>query len=185
MRRTVSAGFITMMIVALTACGGGGGGTGTSGGSSDDATAAQAISEAIMKSQDGSGSAMLSVPQKDADCIGTGLVDKIGTTQLQDYGLLTKDLKTQDQLDSVKMSADDATSAADVLTGCTDMQAMMMDGMSQQLGTLPQKAQDCITKALSNEALNEVFVQVFQGNDTEAQKVLTKPMQECALQGVQ
>ena len=46
----------------------------------------------------------MQVKQKDADCIGNGLVDKVGTEQLQKYGLLTKDLKLNKDVTTVKMS---------------------------------------------------------------------------------
>ena len=64
-----------------------------------------------MKSQKASSdnaSSLLSLKQKEADCIGKGLVDKIGTDQLKKYKLLTKDNKASKDVTAVKMSAGDA-----------------------------------------------------------------------------
>ena len=77
MKTTLAAAAATLLALSLSACGAG----------NDDAEASKAISASIMKSQNASGneaaSQLLSLKKKEADCIGDGLVDKIGTDQLQ------------------------------------------------------------------------------------------------------
>jgi hypothetical protein len=75
MKKTLAAGLLAALTFLLAGCGSGG-----------DDVAAQSISDSIMKEQKKSGSTtsqFFTMKQKDADCIGKGLVDKIGTDQLQ------------------------------------------------------------------------------------------------------
>jgi hypothetical protein len=157
MKKTLTAAVLTALAFTLSACGG-----------NDDAEASKAISDSIMKSQnsqDSSASQFLSMKRKDADCIGDGLVDKIGTEKLQKYGLLTKDNKTDKGVGDVKMSASDSESATGVLFDCTDVEGMM---------------QTAITKSGTEKNLRPMFTKIFQGKQEEAQKDLTTPMMKCA-----
>ncbi len=72
---------------------------GACGGSDDDA-ASKAISDSIMDS----GNETFEVTQEQADCVGDGMVDGIGTDKLVEYGIITEDNEASDGLDSVKMS---------------------------------------------------------------------------------
>ena len=109
--------------------------------------ASKSISASIMKGQKAAtGSTQLfSMSQKDADCIGNGLVDKIGVEQLQTYKLLDKNLKTNDSVTNAKMSAKDAGSASDVLFGCTDVQGMMKQAITKS-GNLPPAVSPASTR---------------------------------------
>jgi hypothetical protein len=83
------------------------------------------------------------------------------------------------------MSHGDAVSAADSMTDCTDLKAMMEKAMGSQMSSLPKKAKDCIDKTLTESALHEVFVQVFSGNSSSAGQVLVQPMTKCAQSAMQ
>ena len=170
MKKTLAAVAVAVLALTLTSC-----------GSNDDAEASKALSDSIMKSQKSGDSAaqLLTLKQKEADCIGDGLVDKIGTDQLQEYKMLTKDLKPSKDVTEVKMSKGDATSATDVLFKCTDVPAMMQKAMKQS-GQVPAEMQDCVNKALSEETLRGMFTHVFTGNEEQAQKDLIQPMMKCA-----
>ena len=84
MHRALAAVVLAALVLAVGGCG------------NDDATASKAISDSIMKSRPGSAD-LLTMKRKDADCIGDGLVEKVGTEKLQKYGLLTKDNKAKDK----------------------------------------------------------------------------------------
>ena len=173
MTRTAAAAVVLVALTgSLGACGNG-----------DDDKASKAISDSIIKQQ-GSGGAgsILSMDRKDADCIGDGFVDKIGTDQLKKYGLLTKDMKTKQSVSNIKMSAGDAKSASTVLFGCTDVEKMMGKaiGGSAQTKSLPASVKACISKALTEAQLRPMFTKVFQGQQTEAQRELTEPLMKCA-----
>lgn len=174
MKTSLAAATATLLALTLGSC-----------GSNDDAEASQAISASIMKSQSSSGdsaSQLLSLKKKEADCIGSGLVDKIGTDQLKQYKLLTKDNKAGQNVTQVKMSKGDAESATDVLFGCTDVPAMMKKAMKDS-GQVPAQMRACVDKTLNEQALRGMFTNVFQGNEEQARKDLITPMMRCARSG--
>ena len=176
MKTSLAAVSAALLALSLSSC----------GGSNDDAEASKAISASIMKSQNASGneaaSQLLSLKKKEADCIGSGLVDKIGTDQLKQYKLLTKDNKAGQDVTQVKMSKGDAESATDVLFGCTDVPAMMKKAMNSS-GQVPAQMRSCVDKTLNEQALRGMFTNVFQGNEEQAKKDLITPMMRCAQSG--
>lgn len=162
------------LLLALSACGGG----------NDDAEAAKAISDSIMASQEdqtGGDAQMFAMPREDADCIGEGFVDEIGTEKLQEYGFLTEDLKAAEDFTNVEMSEGDATAAADTVLGCTDVQAMM----SKAMGEVDAATRECFEEVLTEDALRSLFTKMFSGQQEEAGQELIAPMMECAAPGLQ
>ncbi len=173
MTKTLTAVALTAMALSLSGC----------GSSNDDAQAAQSISASIMKSQKKSSdstSQFFTMKKKDADCIGKGLVDKIGTDQLQKYGLLTKNNKSKDQVTGVKMSTADAKKATDTLFGCTDVEGMMQTAMDKS-GSIPKAMKACVNKTLNEKNLRGMFTAIFQGNQDAAKQQLVQPMMKCAV----
>ena len=118
-------GATAVLVLTLGACGGG-----------DDDEASKAIADSIMDSN----SDTFEVTQDQADCVGDGLVDEIGTDQIVEYGILTEDNKAADGIEQVEMSDDDAESAADVMQECADIKEIFTSAM----GELPEEAQTCI-----------------------------------------
>ena len=170
MTKILTAAVLTVLAFTLSACGGNG-----------DAEASKAISDSIMTSQksQGSSSQFFEMKREDADCIGDGLVGEIGTEQLQDYGLLTEENKTDKGVGDVKMSKSDSESATGVLFGCTDVEGMMQTAITKS-GSVPAQMKDCVNKTLTEENLRPMFSKIFQGKQEEAQKDLTTPMMKCA-----
>lgn len=172
MKKTLATAAAVVLALGLSSCGSGG----------DDAAASQALSDSIMKSQkagSNDASSLLDLKQKEADCIGDGLVDKIGADQLKEYKLITADNKANKDVTDVKMSKGDAKSATDVLFDCTDVPGMMNKAMTSS-GQVPKEMQACVTKALSDTALRGMFTEVFAGNQDGAQQKLIQPMMKCA-----
>lgn len=165
------AAVATTLLLSVTACSGGGG-IGTSG---DDQKAADAIAGSIMKGQKSAGTDVFSMKQDEADCIGEGFVDEIGTDQLQEYGFLTEDLKANESLTSVEMSTADAEAAADTLFDCADVQQMMLGSM----GDLDAKTKKCIEDVMTEDALHSLFVKMFSGKQEAAGQELIAPMMKC------
>ncbi len=179
MHRALPAAALAALVLSLSGC---------SGSSSKDADAnanakaSRAIADSIMKSGDSS-TKLLSMRRKDADCIGKGLVDEIGTDRLKKYGLLTKDDTAKRAINNVNMSAKDAKATTDVLFRCTDVESMMNTAVSQT-GNMSKKAKACVNKALNEKTLRPVFDQMFQGNQDAASKALTGPITKCAMPGM-
>jgi hypothetical protein len=187
MIKTLTAAVFVVLLLALSACGGG---DSESGGSApetsasadrDEATAVKSISDSLMSAQKSGDSTtqLLSMKRKDADCIGEGMVDKVGTEQLQKYGMLTEDMKAGTSLSSLKMSKADADSTTDVVFSCTDVEAMMKSAMGRA-GTIPKQLQPCIDKVLTEENIRPMFSKIFEGKQAAAQKELATPLLACA-----
>ena len=183
MRKTAAAVAIAVLTLGAAGC----------GNNHDDAHAAAArkaraeqskaassLSDKIMSSQrSGSSSQLFSLTRKQADCIGKGFVDKIGTDRLQKYGVLDKSLTAKEGVDNIKMSAPDATSASGVFFDCADVSAMVRKIVARS-GQIPQQFQSCVNKALNDDSLRPVFTKVFEGRQQDAQKALVQPIMKCA-----
>lgn len=153
-------GVAAALALALTSCG------------NDDEAASQAIAAGIMESNDQT----FEVTQEQADCLGDGMVEEIGTDQLVEYGLITEDMESAEGIDSVKMSQDDAESAADVMQECADIKQIFTEAMGD---TLPEQAATCIDENLTDEVLNEFLVAVFMDDQAGGTQSLMGALQEC------
>jgi hypothetical protein len=169
MRRILAAAGIAALALTATGC-----------GTNDDAKAAKSLSDKIVSSQkSGSTSQFFALDRKNADCIGKGFVDKIGTDRLQKYGILDKNLDAKQNVDNVEMSAGDASSATDVFFGCVDVTSMVKKEIAKS-GQIPGQMQSCVNRTLTDKNLRPVFTKVFEGNQQDAQKSLVQPMMKCA-----
>lgn len=153
---------LCLAVAPLSACGG-----------SDDETASKAISAELVDSGDDT----LSVDQEQADCMGDGLVDKIGVDKLQEYGILNDDLGADENVDEVTMSEDDANSAADVVMDCTDFRDMMMGQMDT--AGMDEDTKACFDEALTDDVLHDFLAGLFAGSTTDSQQQLTEAMTAC------
>ncbi|MGZ4436737.1 MAG: hypothetical protein ACXVW6_03810 [Nocardioidaceae bacterium] len=182
MKKTLVAAAIAVLAMTSACNSNGGGNANGASLSGNDAKAATAISDSIMKEQKSGSTSAMQLKQKDATCIGNGLVNKIGTAQLQKYGIITKDLKLNKDVTTVKMSKNDAESAADTFFGCADVMGMMKKAMESS-GQMPPQVKGCMDKALTKDAVHGMFVGMFSG-DQNASKPLTGAMMKCAAQGM-
>ncbi len=206
MTKTLASAAVTALLLSVSACSGGDAGpsgdassspsaaspagtpaeTGSSAAGSGSLTpqeskAAASIAKSIMNSQQTAGSAsqFFSMDQQAADCIGTGLVDKIGTDKLQAYKLLDKDLTSRSSVTDTKMAAGDARAATGVLFGCTDVQGMMKKAITKS-GNVTAEMRTCVDEALTEPTLRTMFTQIFRGKPEAAQAALVAPMMKCA-----
>jgi hypothetical protein len=175
MTKTLSAAVLTVLALFLSSCGGG------ASDSGDDARASQAISDIAMR-QDPQGPArFVKLQRKEADCIGKGLVDKVGTEQLQKYGLLNEDLKpTRKGLTAVKMSPADAKAATGVVFGCTDVTTKAKAAIGKS-GIVPKRLGSCVDRTLTERTLRTLFTKLFEGRQQDATRALMAPLTRCAL----
>ena len=148
------------LLFALAACGGG-----------DDGKAADAISESLTAEND----ELFQVTEEQADCVGEGFVDEIGTDKLTEYGILTEDLEASDETLGTKMEQADAEAAAGVIVECTDAEKLFSDAMSQGQ-EIPAEAQACIDEALTDDVLEDFFTATF-AQDGELATEAMAPLQ--------
>ena len=180
MSKTLSAAVGTVLAVSLTACGGGGSGSGGTS-AADQARASKSVSDIVMRKGGNGPAQFVSLRRKDADCIGKGLVDKIGTDRLTKYGLLRANLEpTRKTLASITMSPADAKAATDVVFGCTDVQARARTAIGKS-GLVPARLGPCVDRTLTERTLRIVFTRLFEGRQQDATKTLTAPLTRCAL----
>jgi hypothetical protein len=168
MRRTLAVTAIAALALSLTAC----------GGSEDDETAAKAISDSIMREQEGAAADVFAMKRSEADCIGDGFVEEIGVDQLQEYGFISEDLKAE-PMTSVSMETADAEAATGVLFDCADVTALMSEALAagQQVD---EKTQKCLEDVLTEEKLRTMFTLMFSGKQDEANQEVVRPLKECA-----
>ena len=152
-------GVVAVLALTMTSCG------------QDEEAASQAISASIMDSNDEA----FEVSQEQADCIGDGMVEKIGVEKLTDYGIITEDLEAEDGIENVEMSEGDASSAADVMSGCADIRELFTSAM----GDLPEAAQQCVDENLSDDVLHDFLVAVFMNDQEAGNQQLMGALQEC------
>lgn len=158
--RTVGAAAV--LALTLSAC-----------GSGDEEKASKAISDSIMESNDRT----FEVTRKQADCVGDGLVEQIGTEKLTEYGLLTEDLKAGEGIANVKMSQEDAESAADVMGECADIRKLFTEAM----GELPEEARTCVDEKLTDEVLDDFLVAIFMDDQEKGAQDMMSALQECVV----
>ncbi|HYH34857.1 MAG TPA: hypothetical protein VD814_06875 [Nocardioides sp.] len=153
-------GVAAVLALTVSACGG-----------DDDATASKAISDSIMESNDQT----FEVSRSQADCVGDGLVEQIGTEQLTEYGIITEDLEASDGIDDVTMSQEDAESAADVMSECADIRELFTNAM----GELPEEARSCVDENLSDEVVHDFLVAIFMNDQEKGTQDMMSALQEC------
>jgi hypothetical protein len=174
MKILLAAAVLTAVTFSATGCGG-------NGGDEADATASKAISESLLAEQktQGSPASLFSFDEKDADCIGDGLVDEVGREKLQEYGVLTEDNKPKGKVTEVKMSTTDAKAATDVLFGCAEVEAMVEKAIASSAAVAPTM-RSCVNKAVNDANRRATFTKFFEGEPYAARQNLLQPITKCA-----
>jgi hypothetical protein len=162
---------------ALAGCGGDGGSGGGSDNADEEKASANLKAYFLEESEDTAG---LEINDEEAGCVSDGVVDQIGIDQLQDYGLIDDELEVVEDadLDEEEVKPEDADSLAGTFVDCVDVKGLI----TKQMGELPgatQKQKDCISDALTDEALTDMLSQVFQGDEDAATKKLQSEMMAC------
>ena len=150
------------LLCSLTAC-----------GASDDDKAAEALSKSLIQEND----EVFKVSQEDADCVGQGFVDEIGTDKLKEYGILTEDLEASDETLSTKMSKEDAEAAAAVFVDCTDAVELFSAAMFAG-EDISDETQACIDAELTEDVIEQFFVATFAQDESLVGDAMA-PLQEC------
>jgi len=170
MTRTRTAAVLMLLALTVGACGDNG-----------DAVASSSISAMLLKQQKTSTNGQLfALTKKNADCIGSGMVDKVGRKKLMTYGLIDKNNKAKGNVGDLKMSATDAKATTGVFFSCADITTMIKKAIDKNASSLPAKAKTCIDSSLDEKTLRTAITYIFQGNQDQFQKSLTAPLTKCA-----
>lgn len=128
----------------------------------------------------GESSAEDAVTPEQARCVAEGAVGKIGVPALQGYGIVTKDLKVNKEIQGVSMSREDADTLAGVFVGCIDAEKLFEKTLLAALpGDPDQQVQDCVRKAVDTESVTAILSARFQGRTAGAYERLQQKVSAC------
>ena len=182
MTKILTAAVLTATALSMSACGGGQ--SGPSAAQRHDATATRSISRQLVAST-GKGTDLLSqfpIKKKSADCVASGLVDKIGTKRLQTYGVLDAKYHAKKSISSgIKLRPADAQKATSTVFTCLDVPTAVKKVVASRIATLPAKSRACFNRALNDKNLKPVFEKFFEGDPNGAQQALQAPLAKCAV----
>lgn len=125
-----------------------------------------------------------SITEEEAGCVADGMVEGIGVEQLQDYDILTEDLKVNQGIENVEMDEGDADALADVFIDCIDTEALFENQLASgsTSAALTADQQDCVSDAVTEDVIKEILAASFQGKRNDAYAGLQEQMMDCALQ---
>lgn len=99
-------------------------------------------------------------------CVAHGAVDELGVATLQDYRLLTEDLRAEESIEDVTLEPTDADTLASVFTDCMDVEALMERQIIAGLD-LPRpqrrRAVACVRDEVTAEQVTRIMSLEFQG----------------------
>jgi hypothetical protein len=169
MKRTVLSALLASVLV-LSGC-----------GNSEEDEAKTAISDYLMQQQENQ--QMITLKEEEADCISDGMVDGIGVDKLKEYGFLNEDGSVNENAETPDMSQGDAETMVDSMFDCTNVMTTMREELAKSMGDQPAEVKDCIEDALTEDAVRDMLVATFAGNQEEAGKALMGPLMKCATGG--
>lgn len=169
--RLVAASFAALTLV-LAGC-----------GNSEEDQASEAIAQNMLENSK-EDDEVFQVSEDEANCVGDGFVDGIGVEKLKEYGVLTEDLEADTEFgEDMKMSKDDAESAADTMLDCLDLKEALTESMGDELDDQPE-AKKCLEDAFTDDTLKTFLVAMFSGDETAAQEALTGDLMECVMSSI-
>jgi hypothetical protein len=164
------AAVLCAAVLTLTACGNG-----------DDDKAKENIKSAVLEDE-GTGLTGGTKPtEEQATCISDGMVDDVGVEKLQEYKLLDKDLKINDEANPTDMEEGDADALAGVFVDCIDVEEMFAAQFGSGEKELPAEAQDCIKDAIDEDAMKDGLSASFQGKEDEGFAKMQEEMMTCVM----
>jgi hypothetical protein len=162
MTKTIAA--LCAVLLTLTACGGG------------DDEAKENIKESLL--ENGQDFAGTELTEEEATCLSDGMVDEIGTDQLQELGLLDEDNNVVEDAQPDDLNADDADALAGTIVDCVDVQELMAEQMGPMMEQMDEEQQECITDAFDDDTIVELISASFQGEEPDTTK-LQETVMEC------
>jgi hypothetical protein len=162
MTKTIAA--LCAVLLTLTACGGG------------DDEAKENIKESLL--ENGQDFAGTELTEEEATCLSDGMVDEIGTDQLQEIGLLDEDNNVVEDAQPDDLAKEDADALADTIVECVDVQELMAEQMGPMMEQMDEEQQECITDAFDDETIVELISASFQGEEPDTTK-LQETVMEC------
>ena len=122
------------------------------------------------------------VDDEQTTCVAKGAVDELGVATLQDYDLLTEDLRADESIEGVRLTAEDADTMAAVFADCIDVEAMMERQIVAGLD-LPRRekrrAAECVRDTVTAQDVTRTMSLQFQGSDNPVFEQLRDDLRSC------
>jgi hypothetical protein len=162
MTKTIAA--LCAVLLTLTACGGG------------DDEAKENIKDSLL--ENGGDFAGTELTEEEATCLSDGMVDEIGTDQLQELGLLDEDNNVVEDAQPDDLGKEDADALAGTIVDCVDVQELMAEQMGPMMEQMDKQQQECITEAFDDETIIALISSSFQGEEPDTAG-LQETVMEC------
>lgn len=180
MRTALRTALVVLVTVLLAGCGGGGSPSASTSSvpaasSADQQTAVQALTSIFVTDSTGS----FGLTQDQAKCVAQGFVDRFGVQGLVDMGLLTSGLAPATTGPTPKLTADQASTAADAMLSCIKA-GDFIDSLMAGSG-MSQSVVDCLNAQLGDQGVHDVLVAVFENDQNKLQSAILPVMTSCAL----
>ncbi len=115
-------------------------------------------------------------------CVARGAVKELGVEKLQEYDLLTDDLRADESIDGVDLSSEDADALAAVFAECVDGEMVLERQIVAGLD-LPRRqerrAARCVRKEVTRELVTRTMSLEFQGRDNPVFARLRDDLESC------
>lgn len=164
------AAVLCAAVLTLSACGNG-----------DDDKAKENIKTAVMEDEGTDLTGGTKPTEEQADCIADGMVDDVGVEKLQEYELLTEDLKINEDANPTDMEEGDADALAGVFVDCIDVEEMFAAQFGSAEEELPAEAQECVKEAIDEDAMKDGLSASFQGKEDEGFTKMQEEMMACVM----
>ena len=115
-------------------------------------------------------------------CVAEDMVDRLGVEKLQEYELLTDDLRAGQSIQGITLPPADADTVARVFADCMDVETMMERQIVEGL-ELPRKEQGRAARCVSERVTPDLVVRTmsleFQGAKNPAFSRLRTDLKSC------
>ncbi|MGN6161015.1 MAG: hypothetical protein ACTHOG_04850 [Marmoricola sp.] len=167
MKRPLLAALCVIVALTSTACGGG-------QHHVSGASAATASLKAELLRQSASKASPFTFSDTQAQCTASRIVSAVGTSSLQQYGLLTSANQTTSKtLNDTTLSAKDAGSVVNAIIDClgeANVTEALTAAVSRSLkGARTAAQRACLTSKLTIAALRPMLIDTLSGNQATAQ----------------
>jgi hypothetical protein len=115
-------------------------------------------------------------------CVAEGAVDSLGVTKLQDYGLLTEDLRAAESIQGVQLSPEDADVMAEVFVTCLGAEVMMERQIIEGLDLTrrqERRAARCVRTTVTADHVARTMSLQFQGAENPVFDELRDDLRSC------
>lgn len=155
----------------------------TASGCSDSSDEERAV--AALKAEMVANAGMTSgraVSDRQTTCVADGAVEELGVEKLQEYDLLTEDLRADESIEGVDLSAQDADALAAVFADCVDVEQVLERQIVSGLD-LPRREQRraarCVRDKVTPELVTRTMSLEFQGADNPVFQRLRGELKSC------